>query len=283
VLTKPTLAEPLPESVSTYLEQVVALADSTGGACVSIILYGSAAVGGYQAVSDVDLMLVLADDASADTRERMERGLLEIEERLGMGGAEAKGRGRLHQAVNGRLGVFGSHFVCPRSAFLAGEAWRIFGVSARSHGLISRIIFANILCSATTVWGEDLRPLVRTANVTRVDLLKALWGVWSILIVAVMLALPRPRVATRYAMAALKKSVHNTYFCYALSPAPLALKVTFFTGRMRALVGLRRLLSLREHYQPSVAFVLSCLWTIPYLHYRAARDNRFPIQVRADA
>jgi hypothetical protein len=146
--------------------------------------------------------------------------------------------------------------------------------------LTSRIIFANILAASVTVWGEDLRPRVQTAPVTRGDLLRSLMSLAPILTLAI-LALPFTRDATKYAMAALKKALHNCYFCYGAPPAPVAAKAAFFLERAPSLGGLRTLLELRRGYRPSAGFTLWCLWGAACLHYRAARDNPFPIPVRA--
>lgn len=271
----------LPAQVRAYLEDVIALAEARPGTCSSILLYGSSAVGGYSgAVSDVDVMLVLEDDAPAELRQTLKRELLELEVRHGFLERDFWKRGRARLAADKALGVFISHFICPRAAFLAGEASGIFHVNALAGALTSRIIFANILASSVTVWGEDLRPRVQAPPVTRADVLKALTSLAPILLLAV-LGLPFSRGATKYAMASLKKGLHNCYFCYGQPPSTVSGKVRFFSARYPRLAGLDMLLRLREEYRPWARFTLWCVWALPYLHYRAARDNRFPLPVRA--
>jgi hypothetical protein len=81
--------------------------------------------------------------------------------------------------------------------------------------------------------------------------------------------------ATGYAMGALKRSVHNCYFCYHGRRAALEAEIDFFQrkGRIRAL---DQLLSLRGVYRESFGFVLRCFPALVRLHLRTAFDNRFP-------
>jgi hypothetical protein len=94
-------------------------------------------------------------------------------------------------------------------------------------------------------------------------------------------AYPLLPTATKYAMDALKRSVHNCYFCYHLEPASLAEEVAFMERRYGRNRTLTRLLQLRDDYRPSLGFVLSCLPTLAVLHARTARDAGFPLEVRA--
>jgi len=271
----------LPPKVRAYVEDVIALVEARPGTCASILLYGSSAIGGYSsAVSDVDVMLVLHDDAPSGLRQTLKRELLELEVRHGFLDRDFWKRGRGRLVADKALGVFISHFICPRRAFLAGDASGIFHVNALAGALTSRIIFANILASSMTVWGEDLGPRVQAPPVTRADVLKALASLAPILALAV-LGLPFSRGATKYAMASLKKGLHACYFCYGQPPMPISGKVRFFSERYPRLAGLGMLLQLREEYRPWARFTLWCAWALPYLHYRAARDNRFPLPGRA--
>ncbi len=121
---------------------------------------------------------------------------------------------------------------------------------------------------------------MQASPVTRADVAKAMASSAPVLMLAV-LGLPFTPSATKYAMAALKKSLHNCYFCYGQPPSTVFGKVRFFSERYPQLSGLNLLLDLREVYRPSARFTWWCIWALPYLHYRAARDNCFPIPVRA--
>lgn len=82
--------------------------------------------------------------------------------------------------------------------------------------------------------------------------------------------------ATRYAMGALKHSLHSFYFCYHLKTAPLDDEVTFFNARLGRNRTLQDLLNQRKEHHRSFAFVLRCVPILFRLHLRTVRDNRFP-------
>lgn len=104
---------------------------------------------------------------------------------------------------------------------------------------------------------------------------KALFG-WGGLILLSVAAFPVLSDATRYAMGALKHSLHSCYFCYHLKAAPLNEDVDFFNSRLGRSRTLLELLNQRQKYHRSFAFVLRCVPVLFRLHLRTAWDNRFP-------
>ena len=138
-----------------------------------------------------------------------------------------------------------------------------------------RIIFASIVASAVTIWGEDLLPRVPVPSVRRLDVFKALYMI-SCQVVLSVVAFPALPEATMYAMGALKHSLHSCFFCYHGRTATLEEEVDFFNRRLGASQTLVELLSLRRQYRRSFAFVIRCLPTLARLHLHTARDNQFP-------
>jgi hypothetical protein len=96
------------------------------------------------------------------------------------------------------------------------------------------------------------------------------------LILFTAVAFPLLYDATKYAMGALKHSLHSCYFCYHLKTAPLNEEVEFFHSRLGRSKTLRDLLKLRQEYHRSFAFVLRCVPVLFRLHVQTALDNRFP-------
>jgi NAD(P)-dependent dehydrogenase (short-subunit alcohol dehydrogenase family) len=84
----------------------------------------------------------------------------------------------------------------------------------------------------------------------------------------------RTRSPTKYAMGALKHSLHSCFFCYHRRTTTLEEEVAFFNRRLGASRTLLQLLSLRRQYERSFAFVIRCLPILVRLHLRTARDNR---------
>ena len=140
---------------------------------------------------------------------------------------------------------------------------------------VDRVVVPSIVGSGVTVWGEDLLPHVPLAPVRRLDVFKALSGLsGQVLLCAAMF--PLLPSATKYAMGALKRSVHNCFFCYHSYPAPLEEEVAFFQRLGRPSHALAQLLELRCKYRPSFAFVIRSLPAMVRLHFRTAFMNPFP-------
>lgn len=274
----PALAADLDPVVREYLRAVAGeLANSR---LASLVVFGSAARGGFSdAVSDVDLIVVLADGASAADRARVQAAVARLEVAHGL--AEEQGpRGRLEAFVGRAGGNTLSCFVCTRSDLLSGSVARVLGLRPAEAALVDRIVFASIIGSGRTIWGEDLLPRVPVPPIRRLDVFKALFGFLNLLalITASYALLPDP---TRHAMGALKRSLHSCYFCHHLRTDALEREVAFFLERLGESGTLRELLFLRAGYRESPSFVLRCAREVVKLHLATARDNRFPREIPA--
>ena len=70
----------VPPRVQAYVEAIVLSCADGGRALVSVVLFGSAAIGGWvEAVSDVDLILVVPDGATDEETKRLRREVERIE------------------------------------------------------------------------------------------------------------------------------------------------------------------------------------------------------------
>jgi hypothetical protein len=172
-----------------------------------------------------------------------------------------------------------SYFVCTRSDFISGDPARLLGIPATQAFFVDRAVVPNIVRSSMTAWGEDLLSLVPLPPIRRLDVFKAFFGLANQLLLTA-LAYPFVPPATEYAAAALKRSVHNCYFCYHLRTAALEEEIDFFR-RDRRYPALDQLLELRREPRHSLPFVLRCIPTAARLHFRTARDNDFPKQAGA--
>jgi hypothetical protein len=266
----------LPARVQTYLEALVQTCAQDRVPLVSVVLFGSSAKGGFSGdVSDVDLIIVVPDDASRATRRRLGQDVARLEAFHGLRPATTHPPGALRTLIERVMGHGFSCFVCTRGDVISGDVARVLDLRPLEALFVDRIVFASIVASAVTVWGEDLLPRVRVPSVRRLDVFKALYAFCSqVLLSAVMFpALPE---ATKYAMGTLKHSLHSCYFCYHRRTAALEVEVDFFRRRLGASQTLVDLLALRGEYRRSFAFVIACLPALVRLHLRTARDNRFP-------
>jgi predicted nucleotidyltransferase len=243
---------------------------------VSVALFGSAAKGGFSGeVSDVDLIVVLSDDASRTQRSRLADNVARLEAVHGLRPDTSHPPGSLRALIDRVMAHGFSSFVCTRGDVISGDVGRVLDLSPLETLLVDRIVFASIVASAVTVWGEDLLPRVAVPSVRRLDVFKALYA-FSGQVLASAVMFPVLPDATRYAMGTLKHSLHSCFFCYHGRTAALEEEVDFFQRRLGPSQVLFELLALRRKYRRSFAFVIRFLPALVRLHVRTARDNQFP-------
>jgi predicted nucleotidyltransferase len=266
----------LPARVQTYLDALVQTCAQDGPLLVSVVLFGSAAKGGFSGeVSDVDLIIVLSDDASRSQRRQLADDVARLEALHGLRPATTHSAGSLRALMDRVMAHGFSCFVCTRGDVISGDVGRVLDLRPLETLFVDRIVFASIVASAVTVWGEDLLPRVAVPSIRRLDVFKALFGFFG-QVVASAVTFPALPDATKYAMGTLKHSLHSCFFCYHARTAALEEEVDFFQRRLGPSQTLVELLALRRTYRPSFAFVIRCLPTLVRLHVRTARDNRFP-------
>lgn len=270
----------IPANVAAYLADVITECGCEGGPLVSLVLFGSTVTGGYSStVSDVDLLLVLDEHANAALRHRVGDQVAAIETRHGL----AKSHPPQSSPLFSLLEVFADRltanvrasFVCTRADLLSGEPGRILAVPTTQALFIDRVTPASIVASGRTVWGERLLDRVPLLPIRRLDVAKAFFGLFNQVLLSAGIY-PLLPSATKYAMGALKGSVHHCYFCYHTRPAPLVAEVMFLQSRGRPIQALTRLLTLRREYRPSLVFILACLPALARLHLRTALELQFP-------
>jgi nucleotidyltransferase-like protein len=272
-------AAPLPPAVEAYIADLLQTGARAHVPLVSVALFGSAAKGGFSNdVSDVDVLVVVADETSRETRHRLGGEIARLEMRHGLRAAADRAPTRVRTAVERAMGHGFSCFICTRRDLISGDVARVLDLRSIEALFVDRIVFASIVTSAVTVCGEDLLPLVRVPPIRLLDVFKALFGLLNqaALSTVAFLALAD---ATKYAMGTLKHSLHSCYFCYHLRTGALDAEIEFFQGRMGTSRALVRLLALRREYRRSFAFVAGCVPAIVRLHLLTAWENRFPREV----
>ena len=266
----------LPVRVQTYIEALVQTCAQDRTPLVSVVLFGSAAKGGFSgAVSDVDVILVVSDEASRARRLRLGEDVARLETLHELRPATTHSPGGVRARIERAVGHGFSCFVCTRSDLISGDVARVLDLRAWEAPFVDRIVFASIVASAVTVWGENLLPRVLVPSVRRLDVFKALFGFSGQVLLSVV-TFPVLPDATKYAMGALKHSLHSCFFCYHQRTTTVEDEVAFFNQRLGASRTLVELLSLRRQYRRSFAFVMRCLPTVARLHLRTARENQFP-------
>jgi predicted nucleotidyltransferase len=261
--------------VQQYLDAVAQLHASGVISLVSVILFGSAASGAFAESSDVDLIIVIPDKTSQEDR-RLLRGVVkDLEITHGLRLQESRPKNPLEMFAEHAGGHAHSCFFCTRDDLISGDVARAFGLRAAEEMFLERMFLASVIVSAKTVWGEDLLSLVPLPSLRHLDVFKALFRLTGLVLFSAA-AFPVLSDATRYAMGALKHSLHSCYFCYHLRTAPLDEEVAFFNSRLGRSRTLLELLNQRQEHHRSFAFVLRCVPIVFRLHLRTVWDNRFP-------
>jgi hypothetical protein len=258
-----------------YLDEVARLHAGGATPLVSVILFGSAASGAVTESSDVDLIIVIPNGTSQEDKHLLRDAVTNLEIAHGLRLPESRVKGRLERFAEHAGGHGHSCFFCTRSDLVAGDVAKIFGLQAVEEVFLERTFFASVIVSAKTVWGEDLLSLVPLRPLRRIDVFKALYRQAGLVVMSAA-AFPVLPDATKYAMGALKHSLHSCYFCYHLRTVSLDEEVAFFSSRLGESGVLLELLNQRREYRRSFAFVLGCVSTLFRLHLRTAQDNRFP-------
>ena len=261
--------------VQQYLDEVARVHARGVISLVSVILFGSATSGAFSESSDVDLIIVIPNETSQIDRRFLHGLLTDLEIAHGFRLPESQAKNRLEMFAEHAGGHAHPCFICTRDDLKSGDVARVFSLRAAEELFLERMFLASVIVSARTVWGEDLLSLVPLPSLRRLDVFKAFFRLTGLVLLSAA-AFPILSDATKYAMGALKHSLHSCYFCYHLRTAPLEEEVAFFNSRLGRSRTLLDLLNQRQQYHRSFAFVLRCVPILFRLHLRTVWDNRFP-------
>jgi len=269
-----------PNKVRDYIDEVLKIANERSPDIVSISVFGSAAKGGFSpSVSDVDLIVALADEVPQKAKGLISRDLADLELKHRLREYPKSKTESVYSYIDRMAGQFKSHFVCYERDLLSGNSAAVFGWHPLAEAFFStRIGFANIVTSAKTIWGEDLLKQARVAPIRKWHLTNNCLSFLSLNAIAFLMFSVLPN-ATKYSMSVLKWMVHNCHFCYTLKAATIEEGVKFFHTKLENNEALAELLSLRREYRPSLNFVKECFGVLVDLFVVTARECKFPIKI----
>jgi len=266
----------VPFRFQAYVDAIVRTCADGGRALVSVVLFGSAAIGGWvETVSDVDLILVVPDTVADEDMDRLRSEVERVEILHRVRSHSAHGQPALERFLDRVTAHDRTFFICTRGDLLSGNIGRILRIHPSQAIFVDRIVLANFVASGITVWGEAILPLVPVAPIRRFDVFKALFGLFPMALVSAAIFPLHPGM-TKYAMGVLKSSVHSCFFFYELRRASLEEEISFFERRLGSNRTLIQLLALRRQYRNSFPFVVGCIPTLVRLHLHTFIDNRFP-------
>jgi predicted nucleotidyltransferase len=265
----------VPARVRAYVGSIVETCAHKGQPLVSVVLFGSGAIGGWvETVSDVDILLVVPDTATGEDIERLHREVERVETLHGLRAESADEQSSLKKFVDKLTAHDRTFFICKRGDLLSGKIGQILRLHPLQSLLVDRIVLASLIASGVTVWGETVLPLVPAPPIRGFDVFKSLFCLLQMVLLSAEIFPLLPGM-TRYAMGALKSSVHSCFYCYRLRRAPLAEEISFFERHLGPIPVLSELLDLRRDYRDSFRFIARCIPTMVRLHLRTFVDNRF--------
>ena len=271
-----------PVKVRDYVDEVLKIANERSPDIISISVFGSVAKGGFsQSVSDVDLIVALADKVPQKTKRLISGDLAKLELKHRLREHPKSKTEFVYSQIDRMAGQFKSHFVCYARDLLSGNSSAIFGWHPLAEPFFStRIGFANIVTSAKTIWGEELLKRAHVPPIKRWHLINNCLSFLSLNGIAFLMFPILPN-ATKYSMSVLKWMIHNCHFCYTLKATTIEEGVEFFRPKLEHNRALLELISLRQEYRPSLKFVKNCFRTLVHLYIVTTKENRFPSKIEA--
>lgn len=269
----------LPPKTKAYIEKTVQLCIENDVVLVSLIVFGSHVKGDFlEDFSDVDMILVIADETSKKTMRKLRKDLLKLEFSYRFRMRSKSFFDIVFKAAEHITGMFISHFICYRKEFLTAKFTKVFNVNPVLAFLLAptNIVWASTMTSAQTIVGKNLLKIVPMPPITKKDVLKS--NVMnSFLSLAACLAYPFHPDATKFAMEALKWSLLTCYFCYKKKSRTIADIIKFFQDHSFNDPLFQEMLSLREKYKKSFLFTAKSSRVVRRLHRMTIKENQFPI------
>ena len=262
-------------AVSAYLNALVATCVTNCCEPVSVVVFGSAARGGLSSKSsDVDTLVIVPDEISDDRQRALKKEIALLETEHGFRPSASSCPAKYEDLAERLSSNSLSSFICSESDLLSGDSARILKLNPIEALLVDRIALPTILDSAVTFWGKDLLARANPPPIRRLDVLKASMSFFGVLLMSATLYAVLPN-STKYAMGALKRSLHSCFYVCNGRSASLEEEVCYFRERLRYTLALDDLMARRSQYCPSLRFVIAAFPQIAHLQLYALREGTF--------
>ncbi|MBY8999377.1 MAG: nucleotidyltransferase domain-containing protein [Candidatus Heimdallarchaeota archaeon] len=275
------LLENLAPKARNYIGESIGLIIKNKIDLLSLIIFGSVAKGEYQPdLSDVDIIFVINDKTSKKDKTYISRELTKLEYKHTFRKKNGSIVDTVYKRAEDMTGMYVSHFVCYRKEFHAAKFSKVFNVNLLLCKLFAPtdVVWASVVKSATTLWGENLLEKASLAEVRRSQIKKSKVMNLALCTAALLTYIFHPH-ATKYAMEAVKWSLQTCYFSYTLEPATTTKTVQFFLQKGYDNPLLENLLDLRKCYRRSLRFILKSFKVVSNLHKKTLRENQFPKKI----
>jgi predicted nucleotidyltransferase len=262
--------------VRNYLNDVLLLLKQKAIPVVSIVLFGSAAKNdALQGTSDVDLIIVLQDEAEVVTKTEAKSIVQQVERKYGL--SASRDLSILDTFIDHAGGNAHSCFICTKEDFLSGNGVKVFGLNPFEALFLNRIVLATIIGSARTVWGANLISKLLLPPPRYLDVIKAFFSFFSVSLL-ITVTYPIIRAPTSQAMGVLKRALHSCYFYVHQKTLSLQEEVGFFSQGSGKRSALHDLLDLRRSYKESFSFVIRIIPLLIKLHWKTLMNKQFQLR-----
>jgi len=228
---------------------------------ISIIHFGSK---NFTKISDVDLIIVVNGIENNEIKE-IRRKLKLIEIKYGFRSITKSLIGNILNLIEEDTGMFCSNFVCNRQDLIEGKFSKIFHTNRFLTYLLipTNIVFLNIFSSYKIIYGEEINHLLPQFDINYFQYIKSILMCFILSIISILLLFVS-KDATKYAMEAVKWSLHNTYFYHNRNSMTTEELISLFIDK--GFKHLIRLQQLRMNYKKDVFFNLLSLFLVVKIH-----------------
>lgn len=255
------------ERAEGYISAVLEYIKKIEEVC-SVIMFGSYVKGDLSQSSDVD-MLVIVDDFISDSKiKELDSKILSLEEKFGFANTELTFSSRLLNQLSRQTGMFVSHFICRKSAFIDLNFADIFGTNSILTRLLAPkgLVLASMLDDAKTIYGKNLLKEVGTIKINSTELFKSCAMNVLLSIGSIFLAFSKPAKAIRFSMEAIKWSIYSTYYYSNQKSAKLSEINEVFIKQNILNSQIHRLMELRNNPVVDWKFIFFAPWNTIRIH-----------------
>ena len=248
----------LPMNIQLFIEEIAGKLLKYD--LISIFIFGSRE---FTEVSDVDLIFVVKGIEKHEMK-KIKYELKSVEIKYGLRNLRDEFIGSFLNHLEEETGMFCSNFICTPQDLIEGNFSKIFNTNKFFTFLSpTNIVLSNVFQNLEILYGEDITNFLPKFRISYFQIIKSVIMCSALSFLSILLLL-FSKEATKYAMEAVKWSLHNTYFYNYRNSMTIDRLISFFikTGYN----DLNKLKKLRLKYRRDVFFNLHSLPLVIKLH-----------------
>jgi len=203
-----------PERVQNYIRETIGTTEAfLGKGCIdSVVLFGSTAQCQCEAVSDVDLLIIVKNYITSDRLKKLEPILKALEIKYEYDQYSSNWVTAILRVVEKTTGMFVSHFVCQRAKWDKNEFSLVFNTNRLMTFFLApeKIVFESMKAGAVALYGNALESYKPVQTFSFLQLIKSLMMDLTISIGTLAILLLR-RGNIKYALESFKWALRSGY------------------------------------------------------------------------